>query len=355
MTTWNDVMNAVLPPTNGKVAHSTSWFGVRRDRGSFPHRGIDFNYIQGQSGINLTHPKVRSPITGKVISVGGDAYNTISIRDSNGYVHNVLHTQDQFVQPGQQIRAGDVIGTMGGVGAGDVQHVHYGMRDPNGRLINPADYWSGDLGTLPPPLLGQPVPYLEQTQAAERMLGNKMGWLGAGWNAFNNLGSGTAWPISRSVGEGLDTANDPARFGSPRSDAARPIPYLDATRTAQRLFGGVPSTDFPVYPPWVDPGDPHSPVNPQLPNTPPMQEKKSAAPGGPASAILDPNLSISGGLESWSDNSAGRDVEPMRGAQRNFGRATESRKAVRPIGLVSGEPMPDWLLTTPIWDLMNRP
>jgi Peptidase family M23 len=98
--------------------------------------------------------------------VGGDAYNTISIRDSNGFVHNILHTQAQFVKPGQQVPAGQVIAAMGGVGAGEVQHVHYGMRDPTGARINPADYWSGKLGVTPPVLPAQPIPYLNESLVA---------------------------------------------------------------------------------------------------------------------------------------------------------------------------------------------
>jgi len=168
-----------LPPTDRVAPHYTSWFGVLRDRGSSPHRGIDFNYVGGQTGINLTHPEVHSPISGTVISVGGDPYNTISIRDSNGFVHNTLHTQSQFVRPGQQVTAGQVIATMGGVGADDFQHVHYGMRDPAGALINPADYWSGKFGVTPPVLPAPPIPYLKPSLAAEQELGT-MSWLKPG-------------------------------------------------------------------------------------------------------------------------------------------------------------------------------
>lgn len=139
---FNDAMNRILPPSSGVFAHITSDFGENRVSG--PHGGVDFNYQGGQSGINLTNPAINSPIGGTVIFVGGQ-YGTIKIKDKQGNSHEILHTNSQHVRIGQQVSAGDVIGTMGGSGPNGPdqypQHVHYQMKDLQGQLINPQAWW----------------------------------------------------------------------------------------------------------------------------------------------------------------------------------------------------------------------
>jgi putative chitinase len=140
---YRDVMNAILPPTQGKQAHITGHYGEARAKG--PHGGSDFNYTGGQSDINLRHPAVHSPIAGKVVFVGGN-YGTVTIRDRDGNEHKLLHMQTQTVQRHQLVEVGQQIGTMGGRGPGGAndyaQHVHYQMKDHLGRSINPETFWA---------------------------------------------------------------------------------------------------------------------------------------------------------------------------------------------------------------------
>src|SRR6266568_3681731 len=135
MTTWNEIMNRVLRPTDGNSAHITTngGYGVYRKGGTSPHVGIDFNYFGGQSGINLTHPEISSPVSGTIVGPLGGSLGTISIRDDNGYVHQILHTDSRYVSVNQRVNAGDPIGTMGGTGAKGVQHVHYQIWEPQFR------------------------------------------------------------------------------------------------------------------------------------------------------------------------------------------------------------------------------
>ncbi|WP_232287963.1 M23 family metallopeptidase [Verminephrobacter eiseniae] len=92
----------------------------------------------------MTNPTVYSPIGGTVTFVGG-RYGTIRIRDAGGNSHEILHTYSQYVTVGDAVKAGDAIGTMGGRGPKGAsefrQHVHYQMKDPQGRQINPQDWW----------------------------------------------------------------------------------------------------------------------------------------------------------------------------------------------------------------------
>lgn len=144
---FNDTINTMLPPQNGTSPHITGNYG--ENRGNGPHGGTDFNYQGGQTGANLTHPTINSPIDGTVTFVGGQ-YGTIKIRDADGNSHEILHTNSQNVKVGQQVHAGDEIGTMGGRGPNGVnqyaQHVHYQMKDPQGRRINPQDWWDSGGG-----------------------------------------------------------------------------------------------------------------------------------------------------------------------------------------------------------------
>lgn len=108
------------------------------------HRAVDFNYVGGQTGINLQYPVVYSPIAGLVTFSGGQ-YGTVKIQDANGFSHEFLHLQDRVVSAGQEINAGDPIGTMGGRGPqGPTQyarHVHYQLKDESGALVDPVLWW----------------------------------------------------------------------------------------------------------------------------------------------------------------------------------------------------------------------
>lgn len=143
---YKDVIDIILPPQGGNTAHITGHYGEQRDKG--PHGGSDFNYVGGQSGINLQHPTVHSPVDGTVVFVGGQ-YGTIKIRDEFGNTHELLHTDEQLVERDQVVNAGTAIGTMGGRGPGGAtayaQHVHYQLKDANGRLRNPEEYWDQNL------------------------------------------------------------------------------------------------------------------------------------------------------------------------------------------------------------------
>jgi putative chitinase len=149
---FNDVMRTMLPPQNGVAPHITSDYGQRTLNGRPDHHGgVDFNYVGGQSGINLRHPTVRSPVSGVVIyGEGQGTYGTVKIRDDQGNVHEILHLDSRSVRatdPPTRIDAGDPIGTMGGRGPrGEgqyAQHVHYQIRDAQGRVVDPERFWNG--------------------------------------------------------------------------------------------------------------------------------------------------------------------------------------------------------------------
>jgi len=140
---YQDVMNTILPPQQGRSPHITGHYGEHRGNG--PHGGSDFNYVGGQAGVNLTHPTLHSPVAGTVEFVGG-RYGTVTIVDGEGNRHQLLHTQSQSVVVGQRVEPGTAIGTMGGRGpngeAQYAQHVHYQMKDAQGNNLNPETFWN---------------------------------------------------------------------------------------------------------------------------------------------------------------------------------------------------------------------
>ena len=131
-------MNIVLPCQNGICPHITSPFGSSKTRTH--HGGVDFNYVGGQSGINLKHPTVYSPVQGTVTFVR-QKDGMIQIRDVNNIMHEIFHTKKQFVKKGDKIEQGQKIGTMGNKGAATKHHhVHYQIKT-NGTTENPGIWW----------------------------------------------------------------------------------------------------------------------------------------------------------------------------------------------------------------------
>ncbi len=154
---FDDVMRTMLPPKNGVAPHMTSDYGPRTLYGRRDdHGGVDFNYVGGQSGLNLRHPEVRSPVSGVVVYGAGQGnYGTVKIRDDQGNTHEILHLDSRSVRvtsPPTRVQAGDPIGTMGNTNPDNprmAQHVHYQIRDPSGRTIDPERFWNGRAVEVP--------------------------------------------------------------------------------------------------------------------------------------------------------------------------------------------------------------
>ena len=163
-------MNLILPPRDGKKAHITAPFGEKRVSG--PHKGVDFNYIGGQSGIKMEHPAAFSPVDGKVIFSGG-SFGTVKILDKKGFSHEILHLFSQNVKEGESVKAGVTqIGKMGGRGPQKIDqyamHIHYQIKDSSGKMVNPQEWWANkDATSNSNPIDVKPIasPCLPITQA----------------------------------------------------------------------------------------------------------------------------------------------------------------------------------------------
>ena len=154
---WNDIMRRILSPIGSVQPHITGpagMFGAGEAEGRkpplrIPHPGADFDYIGGQtSRLNLSHPALRSPVDGVVENAGEGTMGRITIRDKDGYLHEILRTEARHVTKGDPVVAGQIIGTMGNTGVHD-QRVHYQLKDPAGRVIDPVEFWD-EIGPIDP-------------------------------------------------------------------------------------------------------------------------------------------------------------------------------------------------------------
>lgn len=119
--------------------------------------GGDTRYEQFHPGVDIANAKgtpIPAPVDGQVVRAVGDKVqgdasygNSVMIKDADGNHHNLGHLDRTMVQPGQTIRRGTPIGTMGNTGAayspsgnGDGTHLDYRIVSAFGRYKNPQPY-----------------------------------------------------------------------------------------------------------------------------------------------------------------------------------------------------------------------
>lgn len=321
-------MYRVLPPLQNVPPHTTSPFGAKQHRppdSTNPHRGVDFNYFGGQEArLNKNHPEIHSPVDGIVTNAGEGTVGRIAIRDKDGFLHEILHTQKQNVSVGDQVSAGQLIGTMGNTGTHD-QHVHYQLRDPAGKILDPSFFWNqrglADPNTAPPAHLNEYEQYLHRFGA------------GAGAGAAGVPGAATMPAPGLSDASSVQSTPQPA-------EAFR---YL-----GRRVLGRSKSSVF-------DTGTPAAPF---------VASSQSLAPG------LDGALD--GRFGNWTSLPAASDEAPSDAGNffvNRFGNWISTPAGIAPassngsltpangppLGIVSGQPMPNFAVPPPIRGRPNVP
>lgn len=128
-----NLLPAGLPVRSG---YASSGFGTRSDpftgHSEF-HRGVDFNGSRGTDILAVADGVVA--FSGRHASYG----NMVDIDHGNGYVTRYAHCERNLVEPGQRVRAGEVIAKMGNTGRATGVHVHFEVW-LNDRLVNPTAY-----------------------------------------------------------------------------------------------------------------------------------------------------------------------------------------------------------------------
>jgi hypothetical protein len=245
-------------------------------------------------GINLTHPALRSPVSGIVTRAGEGQYGTIAIRDANGFSHEILHTQARHVAVGDPV--GALIGTMGNTGTND-QHVHYQLKDPSGRVIDPSAFWDQqgrvDPNPAPPTYLGEQQQYLRDRNA---MVNNAFGIVPDAGPIYGPQPVDQAQPLIGPSPRSIDPKDIRVLTGR---IAGQPVPPRFNANAAAVLPNEIPSADGPPsfgdrFGNWTSSNGATVPLAPYQPISPPPQVQ-------------------------------------------------------RPLGIVSGKPTPDYPFPPPIW------
>lgn len=245
---WDNIMRRVLPPVGGVQPHITGpagMFGAGGDEGrkppsKIPHPGADFNYVGGQtSRLNQSHPVLRSPVDGVVENAGEGTMGRIAVRDKEGYLHEILHSDARYVTKHDPVVAGQIIGTMGNTGVRD-QHVHYQLRDRSGKIVNPVEFWDQKSQVNPDP--ASPA-FLDQSKRAAEIisgLDEKSSRNGGSppdrpgspfFNPFNLVPAAGFVPLPDAPAASDDPANFTDRFGN---WAAKPFGGLGNIGAPQR-------------------------------------------------------------------------------------------------------------------------
>jgi hypothetical protein len=337
---------------------------------------VDFNYIEGKDArLNKSHPALRSPVDGIVENAGQGDVGRIAIRDKNGFLHEILHTDARHVTIGGPVAAGQLIGTMGNTGVDHknpkegANHVHYQLRDPAGNVINPTKFWDrqgpADPNPSPPAYLGEYQQYLRgldtnSTPAAPPPASSvsfadrftKWGSVPQGngspaasdapatfdnrfgnWGSFPSGGFGdTSSPVLRALERNRRSAV-PCGFAPASAQGASSV--LPTFQPADTGTGGVLGKYFDAS--VMPPAQGVSPSSPSF-----ADSTAPDFPAGETGSVDDmPVRILSRRVLNPSPTAVPDDRVP----------AAPSPQANRPLGIFSGKPMPNYPVPPPIWGL----
>lgn len=133
---------AIQPVSLKDMTHFGSSFGVR-------YHPI-LKVIRPHEGIDLTAPTgtpIYATADGKVLQAGyraGGFGKKILLDHGYGYQTLYGHCNEVLVKPGQMVKRGEVIGTVGTTGLSRSPHLHYEVH-VNGIPVDPINYYSNDL------------------------------------------------------------------------------------------------------------------------------------------------------------------------------------------------------------------
>jgi hypothetical protein len=120
----------------------SDYYGTRNDPfngKATMHHGMDFTGPEGAD--------IYATGEGVVVESGYSIYgygNRVTIDHGYGYKTIYAHLKDIFVDEGQKVKRGDVIGTLGNTGRSTGVHLHYEVRFQD-NPVNPINYYFNDM------------------------------------------------------------------------------------------------------------------------------------------------------------------------------------------------------------------
>ncbi len=115
------------------------------------HLGVDLVKLRNSADAVICHTTgevvmIQTGIPNDKGSTGNRSYgNFVKIRHENGYYTLYAHLKDVYVKKGDLVSTGEKIGYMGESGNAYGVHLHFEVRDPQDKRINPTPYLDADL------------------------------------------------------------------------------------------------------------------------------------------------------------------------------------------------------------------
>ena len=127
-----EYLRELIHPLGGTFLIKNGWYDAR-SQGTRLHTGTDIKAP--------ARTRIRSVTDGIVLFIGTMQIpgNFVIIRDRYGYEYHYYHMIERstFVEEGDFVRRGDVIGLVGNTGNSVANHLHLAVITPEGRYINP--------------------------------------------------------------------------------------------------------------------------------------------------------------------------------------------------------------------------
>ncbi len=124
--------DTVVFPLGVRTSRRNGWY-KDRDKGTRKHTGMDLRAPEDTPILSCTD--------GVVVAIGCNAKagNYVLVLDDLGYEYHYYHMvrMTKFLQQGEKVKAGQVIGHVGNTGNSDANHLHLTMITPQNTYINP--------------------------------------------------------------------------------------------------------------------------------------------------------------------------------------------------------------------------
>jgi murein DD-endopeptidase MepM/ murein hydrolase activator NlpD len=139
---WKAARPAIQPIGMKDLVRFGSSFGTRMHpilKVIRPHEGIDLTALRGTN--------IYATADGEVLQAGyraGGFGKKVLIDHGHGYRTVYGHCDEVLVEPGQQVKRGEVIARVGSTGLSKSPHLHYEVH-VNGRPVDPINYYANDL------------------------------------------------------------------------------------------------------------------------------------------------------------------------------------------------------------------
>jgi len=139
---WMAARPAIQPIGKKDLVRFGSSFGIRMHpilKVVRPHEGIDLTARRGTN--------IYATADGQVLQAGyraGGFGKKVLIDHGHGYRTVYGHCDEVLVEPGQEVKRGEVIAKVGSTGLSKSSHLHYEVH-VNGRPVNPINYYANDL------------------------------------------------------------------------------------------------------------------------------------------------------------------------------------------------------------------